>query len=182
MTRPYPEEFDRPAAIGAGMRLRIRPIRPDDQPRLLEMDARMTPDDRRLRFFVQTKGISPELAARFTQIDYDREMALIATPLEHDTLLGVARYAAEPGMKRAEFALAVRSDWHHRGLGQLLMTRLIEVAKRRGIAVLYGDVLRENAHMFDLCRHLGFGIEDETDDPAVLRLSLMLSTPEIPAP
>ena len=63
MTRPYPKEFDRPASLGTGARLRIRPIRPEDEARLIEMVARMTPDDRRLRFFTQTRGLALELAA-----------------------------------------------------------------------------------------------------------------------
>jgi acetyltransferase len=182
MTPPYPKEFDRPASIGAGTRLRIRPVRPEDENGLIEMVAHMTPDDRRLRFFIQTRGLTPELAARFARIDYDREMAVIATPLDDDTALGVARYAAAPDMRRAEFALAVRSDWHHRGLGQLLMARLIEAAKTRGIAALYGDVLRENATMFDLCRHLGFVAENHPDDPALLRLTLGLADQGNPVP
>jgi acetyltransferase len=182
MTRPYPKEFDRPASIGAGTQLRIRPIRPEDEDRLIEMVARMTPDDRRLRFFTQTKGLTHELAARFARIDYDREMALIATPIDGDTVLGVARYAADANMREAEFALAVRSDWHHRGLGQLLMTRLIEAAQSAGIGALYGQVLRENAIMFDLCHYLGFVSENDPDDPALLRMTLALPNRGKPAP
>src|SRR5208282_3569047 len=166
MTRPYPTEFDRLASIGAGTQLRIRPIRPEDEDRMIEMTEHLTPEDRRLRFFTQMRGLPRELAARFAHIDYDREMALVAT------VLGVSRYAADPDMRHAEFALAVRSDWHHRGLGQLLMTRLIEVAKARGIGSLYGQVLRENAIMLELCHHLGFVAENDADDPALLYITL----------
>src|SRR5208282_1797424 len=172
MTRPYPKEYDRLASIGAGTRLRIRPIRPDDEDKMIEMTEHLTPEDRRLRFFTQMRGLPRELAARFAHIDYDREMALVATPLDGDTVLGVSRYAADPDMRHAEFALAVRSDWHHRGLGQLLMTRLIEVAKARGIGSLYGQVLRENAIMLELCHHLGFVAENDADDPALLYITL----------
>jgi acetyltransferase len=182
MTRPYPNEYDRPAAIGAGARLRIRPIRPGDEDGLIEMIAQLTPEDRRLRFFAPIRGLSHELAQRFTRIDYDREMALIATPIDGDTVLGVARYAADEPARRAEFALAVRSDWHRRGLGQLLMTRLIEAAKTRGIAALHGDVLRENADMFDLCSHLGFTSKSSLEEPDILHLTLALSGQRNSAP
>lgn len=182
MTRPYPTELDRLASIGAGTRLRIRPIRPDDEDKMIEMTEHLTPEDRRLRFFTQMRGLPRELAARFARIDYDREMALVATPLDGETVLGVSRYAADPDMRQAEFALAVRSDWHHRGLGQLLMTRLIEVAKARGIGSLFGLVLRENTIMLELCHHLGFVAESDPDDPAVLRMTLAISDQGSPAP
>ena len=182
MIRPYPKEYDRPAAIGAGVHLRIRPVRPDDEDRLIEMTEHLTPEDRRLRFFAPIRGLSHELAARFARIDYDREMALVATPLDGDTVLGVARYAADASARRAEFALAVRSDWHHRGLGPLLMTRLIEAAQARGIATLHGDVLRENADMFDMCHHLGFISKSSLDEPGILHLTLTLSDQGNPAP
>ena len=182
MTRPYPTEFDRPAMIGAGASLRIRPVRPEDEPGLVELVARMTPEDRRLRFFTQCKELPHALAARFARIDYDREMALLATPMDDDTVLGVSRYAADADLRRAEFALAVRSDWHHRGLGHLLMTRLIEAAKARGIGALYGDVLRENATMLDLCREIGLTAGTHPDDPTLLRLTLGLSGREEPRP
>jgi acetyltransferase len=182
MTRPYPKEFDRPAMIGAGASLRIRPIRPEDESGLVELVAGMTPDDRRLRFFTQFKELPQALAARFARVDYDREMALIATPMDDNTVLGVARYAADAALRQAEFALAVRSDWHHRGLGHLLMTRLIEAAKARGIGALYGDVLRENATMIELCREIGLTAKNHPDDPILLRLTLALSGRGDPQP
>ena len=183
MTRPYPKEFDRPASIGAGARLRIRPIRPEDEDKMIEMTEHLTPEDRRLRFFTQMRHLPRELAARFARIDYDLEMAVVATPLDDDdTVLGVSRYAADPDLRQAEFALAVRSDWHHRGLGQLLMTRLIEAAKARGIGSLYGHVLRENATMLELCHHLGFVAKIDPDDPALLRMTLAVSDRGNPAP
>jgi acetyltransferase len=101
-----------------------------------------------------------------SQLDYDREMALIA---ECDgTPLGMAHFFADPDKLRAEYAIAVRSDWKGRGLGYLLMTRLIDVAGQRGIGELVGQVLRENEPMLQMCREFGFAIAPQPADPAAL--------------
>jgi acetyltransferase len=94
-------------------------------------------------------------------------MALVA---QHDGITpGVARYSADPDRRNsAEFAVAVRSDWHGRGVGQLLMVRLIEVAQQSGISALVGLVLHENKPMLKMCRKLGFRIAPEPNDATVL--------------
>ena len=117
------------------------------------------------------KGLSHQLAARLTQIDYDRQMALIALAHDADHALGVSRFAADPDNRRAEYAVEVRSDWKGRGLGYLLMTRLIDVARRRGIGELIGEVLLENAAMLQMCRALGFTIGADPQDPELARVS-----------
>jgi acetyltransferase len=126
----------------------------------------MTPEDLRLRFFSPMRGLSHALAARLSQLDYDREMALLA---ELDgTAMGVARFSADPDKLRAEYAIAVRSDWKGRGVGYLLMTRIIDIAGRRGIAELVGEVLRGNEPMLQMCRSFNFSIAPDPDDPAVM--------------
>jgi acetyltransferase len=133
-----------------GAVIHLRPIRPEDEPLLQDLARHMSPDDLRLRFFTPMKGVSHQLAARLTRIDYDREMALIA--LDAGQVLGVSRFAADPDNRRAEYAVEVRSDWKGRGLGYLLMTRLIDVARRRRIGELVminsAQVKRRN-----LCRN-----------------------------
>src|SRR5207237_6983131 len=95
-------------------------------------------EDLRLRFFSPVQGLTHAVAARLSQLDYDRELALLA---EHDgTALGVVHFFADPDKLRAEYAIAVRSDWKGRGVGYLLMTRLIDIARRRGIGELVGEV------------------------------------------
>ena len=98
-----------------------------------------------MRFFVAMKELTHPFAAKLTQIDYDREMALVAEPAKEGEILGVARFFADPDNVRAEYAVAVRSDLKGHGLGYRLMTRLTEVARLRGIQQLFGDVLSENA-------------------------------------
>ena len=98
-----------------------------------------------------------------THRDYDRELGLLA---ERDGVaLGVAHFFADPDKLRAEYAVAVRSDWKGRGLGFALMTRLIEIARQRGIGKLTGEVLLENEPMLQMCRELGFGITRKPTRP-----------------
>ncbi len=172
---PYPREFIASAALRDGTSVLVRPIRPEDEPSLRDMVRQMSPGDLRMRFFMPVKELHHEMAARLSQLDYDREMALLAQSSPGSTVLGVARYSADPDGQRAEFAISVRSDFQRRGLGSLLMTRLIEVARRCGIGRLVGEVLRENEPMRRLCRGLGFTLSERADDPGLLQASLVLA-------
>ncbi len=172
---PYPKHLEMSAALEDGTRLRLRPIRPEDEPLLKDLAGHMSPEDLRMRFFTAMRGLSHELAARLSQIDYDREMALVALPAAAEAALGVARFAADPDNRRAEYAIGVRSDWQGRGLGYLLMTRLIEVARARGIGELFGTVLRENRAMLQMCRELGFRIESDPADPTLVGVTKPLA-------
>jgi acetyltransferase len=140
-------------------------VRPEDEPLLQDLFAHMNSEDIRLRFFAPMRELSHSFAARMSQIDYDREMALLA---EHDrTTLGVARYFVDPDRLRAEYAIAVRTDWKTRGVGYALMTSLIKAARQAGIGELFGDVLHENQPMLDMCRTLGFELTANPGDPAL---------------
>ncbi|HTV87590.1 MAG TPA: bifunctional acetate--CoA ligase family protein/GNAT family N-acetyltransferase, partial [Stellaceae bacterium] len=165
---PYPSELESTQTSRDGTVVQVRPIRPEDEPLLHDLAAHMTPADFRLRFFAPARGLSHALAARLTQIDYDREMALLA--LHDGALLGVGRISADPDFERAEFAIAVRSDWQHRGIGHLLMTRIIDVAGRRGIGELIGEVMRENRAMLQMCSELGFTTSADPSDPMLLHV------------
>jgi len=152
--------------------LTLRPIRPEDEPALQAFVLRQSPEDRRLRFFSQVKELNHQLAARLTQIDYDREMALIA--LSEGAVLGIARFFADPDRLKAEYAIAVRTDWHGRGVGYLLMRRLIEVARKWGIAELVGEVLRDNQPMLAMCREFGFAVTPNADDTSIMQVTRKL--------
>jgi acetyltransferase len=142
----------------------------------------MSPEDIRLRFFAPIRELSHSFAARLSQIDYDREMALLA---EHDGLtLGIARYFADPDRLRAEYAIAVRSDWKGRGVGYVLMTRLvgyvlmtrlIDAARHLGLGELIGDGLHENRPMLEMCRELGFKVTAHQNDAALLTVQKSLA-------
>lgn len=173
-----PRAFEEIVALPSGQRLRIRPIRPEDEALLRDMGARTTAEDLRLRFFSAMKEVPHELAARLTHIDYGREMALVAQRTDTDEVLGVARYAAEPESREAEFAVLVRSDWKGHGVGSVLMQQLVEIARRRGVGVLSGLVLRANTKMLEFCRSLGFTITSIPDDLATVHALLVLDPPD----
>jgi GNAT superfamily N-acetyltransferase len=119
-----------------------------------------------------TSDLPMRWPSRLSQLDYDWELALLA--VHEGAALGVVRYSADPGREKAEYAIAVRSDWKGRGLGWLLMTRLIAIARQRGVGELVGEVLRENEPMLQMCREFGFAITPEPGDTAVLRVSKRL--------
>jgi acetyltransferase len=170
---PYPKHLESAGAARDGTPITLRPVRPEDEPRLHDLFAHMSPEDIRLRFFAPIRELSRSLAARLSQIDYDREMALLA---EYGGLtLGVARYFADPDRLRAEYAIAVRSDWKGRGIGYVLMTRLIDAARKAGIGEMIGDVLHENQPMLDMCRELGFTITAHPNDATVLTVRKSLA-------
>jgi acetyltransferase len=177
--RPYPQELERTIALADGRRLLLRPIRPEDAAALRRMvEERVTPEDRRLRFFMVFRTLAPELCVRLTQIDYEREMALVALEQDkpaEDAFCGVVRLAADPDRERAEYAVLVRSDLKGQGLGTALMQAIVDYARGQGIGELYGAVLRENHTMLDLARRLGFQAAPNPDDPEVVEMRLPLA-------
>lgn len=151
--RPYPVELETDIEH-RGERLHIRPIRPEDEALLNAFMKHLTAEDIRLRFFGPLRELTHEMAARLSQIDYDREMAFLL--LDGTELLGVGRLAADPDFEQAEFALIVASDRQRHGYGRLLLERVLDYARQRGIKRVVGYVLRENHRMLDLTEQLGF--------------------------
>jgi len=136
----------------------------------------MTPEDLRLRFFGAVGSFDHSQLARMTQIDYDREMALIATVRDEagvSRTLGVVRAVADPDNETAEFAVAIRSDQKGRRLGRLLTDRIIRYARARGTHWLVGEALRENTAMIALARASGFTMTP-TEDPGVVGFRMAL--------
>jgi acetyltransferase len=174
--RPYPSELEQEIALPDGRKVRVRPIRPEDQPALMAMVARSRPEDVRLRFFRAMKALDLDFAARLTQIDYDREMALVATEPEGgaDAILGVVRIIAEPDNVAAEFGVMVRSDQQGRGLGYALMRRIVDYARAKGLRRIQGHVLAENAAMLRLAKELGFAHSRSPGEEGVVRVALEL--------
>jgi acetyltransferase len=165
--------------LGDGRELILRPVLPEDEPAFQEAFVKLTPDEVRLRFFTPIKTLSHVMAARFTQIDYDREMVLLlAAPgiPGKSEIYGVAQINADPDNERAEYAIIVRHDMTGMGLGLLLMRRLIDLARQRGIKEMFGDVLRENTTMLRMCEVLGFARSSVPDEPGLMRVTLELST------
>jgi len=173
MIASYPKELETVERLRDGTVVTLRPVRPDDEPLLLDLAAHMTAEDLRFRFFTPIRRLSHAMTERLTHLDYDREMALVAR--HADTVLGIGRYSAGPNRGEAEFALAVRSDWKGRGVGYLLLTRLIEVARDRGIGELVGEVLHENQPMLAMARELGFTASAHPGDAGIVQVRKRLA-------
>ncbi|MBU0637573.1 MAG: GNAT family N-acetyltransferase, partial [Planctomycetes bacterium] len=157
--RPYPRELEETIKLPSGREVFVRPIRPEDQPAHNQFVARITPEDMRFRLLGVTRDIPPSEMARLVQIDYQREMAFIATaPNERGEpeTLAVVRIVANPDNTQADFAVMVRSDLKRIGLGRALMRKMIGYCRSRGIAAIVGQVLAENEAMLHLTRKLGF--------------------------
>jgi acetyltransferase len=158
---PYPEELVRPATVG-GLDLILRPVRPQDAIAIQDLIARSEADDVRLRFGSSLHRLSDPVARRLSQIDYDREMALVAeTP--DGSILGVARLVGDPRGETAEFALMVRSDRRNRGLGRRLLADLLAYAAGRGLQEVWGEIGITNARMLGMADALGFRREPGAD-------------------
>ncbi len=177
--RAYPQALEDKIITPHGQHFDLRPIRPEDAPLLQDMIEKVTPEDSRLRFFSAVRHLAPQMAARLSQIDYDREMALVAidprTPSPE--IVGVVRITADPDGERAEYAVLVRSDLKGIGLGWKLMKRILDYARSRGISQVFGHVLRENATMIAMAKELGFSVHAEPDDPSIVMVTCDL-TPE----
>ncbi|MGD8540868.1 MAG: bifunctional acetate--CoA ligase family protein/GNAT family N-acetyltransferase [Desulfobacteraceae bacterium] len=175
--RPYPKELEETVNLPDGQRLLLRPIRPEDEPAIHDLFQRLSPEEIRFRFLHTMKYLSHDQAARLTQIDYDRQMALVLAEGRgpgNPALCGGVRIAADPDNTAAEFAILLRSDMTGKGLGPMLMRRIIDYARSRGIGEIYGEVLAENRTMRRLCEAFGFSFKAVPDDPGVMRASLKL--------
>jgi acetyltransferase len=173
---PYPSELIRERDLPDGRHLTIRPIRPEDAVLERNFVNSLSERSRFLRFMYALQELTPEMLSRFTQIDYDREMALIAILQEdgEDCQVGVARYMSYPDKRGCEFAIVVSDQHQHMGIATALLSELIEIARDRRFTRMDGLVLRENVNMLKLAERLGFLSERDPDDPDLVRLELDL--------
>ncbi len=173
--RPYPKELER-ALSWNGRTLLVRPIQPEDQEALGALLNSLQPEDARMRFFNAIRSISRGRLARFTQIDYDREMALVAIERDADgstRALGEVRAVTDSSGEFADFAIVVDSALKGQGLGRLLLDTLVNYCRSRGIAELRGETLDGNLRMQRLARRLGFTLSTGADRGTIdLRLAL----------
>ena len=173
---PYPAQLAGAVRLADGSEVMLRPIRPEDAELETEFIAGLSAESMRLRFLSGMRGLTPAMLARFTQVDYDREMALVAVRDANgrEREIGVCRYVRLPDGESCEFAIVVAEAWQRRGLARRMMARLIEVARSRGLKKMTGLVLRANAPMLALCEAMGFAIEAEAGDPQLRRVELDL--------
>lgn len=174
--RPYPRELEEQLTLADGRQLLLRPIRPEDETGFQQIFAALSPEEIRMRFLHPMKSLPHKLAARLTQIDYAREMALVLEGQgeEGRMLYGGVRISADPDNIEAEFAILIRREMTGSGLGPLLMRRIIDYSRNRGIRRLYGDVLADNTSMLRLAAAFGFTVRPLPEDPGLRLVQLEL--------
>ncbi|MFA7281008.1 MAG: bifunctional acetate--CoA ligase family protein/GNAT family N-acetyltransferase [Sterolibacterium sp.] len=170
---PYPVDLESRVILRNGEELYLRPIRPEDATLELAFANRLSERSYFMRFFSAGRGLSPVMLARLTQVDYDRELALIALAQDGQgtqSIVGVSRYSANPDAESCEFAVTIDDQWNGRGVASLLMRRLMQVARDSGYSRMTGSVLPENFSMLKLASRLGFQREKDLEDPTVVKV------------
>jgi len=165
--------FDRQVTLRDGTRVRVRPIRPDDEPRLVALYDHLSRDTRYQRFFSVMRRLPTDWAHFLANVDYERRLALVAeAPGDADTLIAVARYepAGQPDV--AEVAFVVQDEWQGRGLGTLLFLDLLTAAHGNGVRRFRAWILAENQRMLRLIARLG-DVEQRAFSQGVVELTFV---------
>ena len=168
---PYPKALARTHRLRGDETVLLRPIRPEDAQAETRFVSRLSPETMYLRFHAPLRELTTERLVRFTQIDYDREIAFVAIDAsgEQEEIRGVARYTRMPDGFSCEFGIVIEDSWQGRGLGHALMTALEETARSRGLTEIIGYVLRDNEGMGKLMRGRGYIATSAPDDEGVRR-------------
>ena len=173
---PYPAQFEQRLPLRGGGEYVIRPVHPDDAQMLQELTRGLSSESRYFRFASAMSELPPSMLSRFTLIDYDREMALVAVVrerhaddtgaiLEQERIIAVSRYITNPDRTSCEFSLLVADDYAGRGLGSRLMLSIMDAAREKGLSEIVGLVLTNNHTMLKLMRSLGFDVKAYPGDP-----------------
>lgn len=180
---PYPYRWLQNMEFADGRPWTLRPIRPEDAQALQDFIRGLSEESRYMRFVSMMRELTPRMLARYTLIDYHRELALIATthlpnPAHRghptETIIGLAHYLRNPDGRGAEYALVIGDAWQRMGLGARLMRRLIEAASEQGLEYIDGLVLASNQPMLSLMTSLGFTNDPDPEDPTMRRVWLRL--------
>ncbi|MDD5320705.1 MAG: GNAT family N-acetyltransferase, partial [Methylococcales bacterium] len=169
---PYPHELIQHYQLTNGANITIRPIRPEDAGMEKDFHHRLSEHTKYFRFMQALQELTPEMIVRFTQIDYDREMAFVAVTEDANmpSELGVGRYLMNPDGNSVEFALVVADDCQCLGIGTRIMKTSMQTAKSKGMSFFEGEVLVVNKPMLSLVKKLGFSIETIPDETEVVRV------------
>ncbi len=175
---PYPSQLIQHWQLADGTNIVVRPIRPEDAEVEQNFVKGLSEESKYFRFRQTLNELTPEMLARFTQIDYDREMALIAVTQQDgkNIEIGVARYITNPDGESCEFALVVADEWQGKGIGTHLMEQLLRIAHMRGLRQMEGEVFTRNQPMLNLVSRLGFSIRPDPQDPQIQRVLRFLSS------
>jgi acetyltransferase len=173
---PYPSHYQQVCPMAGGGEYIVRPVHPDDATTLQAFVRSLSPESRYFRFVSSMQELPANMLSRFTLIDYDREMALVAIhtetglnaegrPQEISRIVGVSRYITNPDRSTCEFSLVVADEFKGQGLGSRLMLSIMDFAREKGLTEIEGLVLANNSNMLKLMRSLGFSIKSFPEDP-----------------
>jgi acetyltransferase len=176
---PYPKKYEVLWRLRDGRNVLLRPIKPEDEPLWLEMFQNFSEESIRYRFFQIIKETPHEVRVRYCNIDYDREIAIVAELTEDGRrrILGVVRLIIEPGGKSGEIAFIVADPWQGLGLGTKMVDYVIEICKDRGLETIYGITLPDNYRAISLMKMMGFALEHLDD--GTIKAALNLKEEEI---
>ncbi len=175
--RPYPHMLEESIELKNGQHCLFRPILPEDEPLLQQFIAQVTKEDLYYRYFSEINEFTHDDLANMTQIDYDREMAIVAIRQHNgaDEIIGVTRAVSDADNIDAEFSVLVRSDLKGLGLGRRLLEKMISYTRQHGLQQLNGITMPGNRGMITLARKLGFAVDVQLED-GIVGLSLRLGT------
>lgn len=178
---PYPSEYARKWQLPDGQEITIRPIRPEDAKIEKSFVDHLSARTKYFRFMGAMQELTQVMLVRFTQIDYDREMAFIATIKEglEEKEIAVGRYVTYPDGETCEFAIVVADEWQGKGIGHQIMLDLIRVAQARGLKLMTGDIFSENRDMIAMVKNLGFTIKVSVEDPEVAEAQKVLNSTSV---
>jgi acetyltransferase len=173
---PYPSQHEQICPLAGGGEYIVRPVHPDDASMLQSFVRGLSPESRYFRFVSSMQELPATMLSRFTLIDYDREMALVALVTEESTnlegqtiestrIVGVSRYITNPDRSTCEFSLVVADEFKGKGLGSRLMLSIMDFAREKGLTEIEGLVLANNPNMLKLMKGLGFAIKSFPEDP-----------------
>ena len=161
---PYPKKYEMPWKLRNGQEVLLRPIKPEDEPMWLEMFQSFSEESIRYRFFQMLKDTPHEVRVRYCNIDYDREIAIVAESSEdHKRILGVGRLSIEPDGKTGELAFIIGDKWQGQGLGTKMVDFVLEIAKEMRVETVYAIMLPDNRRALNLTKKMGFKLDYLSD-------------------
>ena len=175
---PYPKQYCKTISLKDGRTVMLRPIRPEDEPLEAELFSNLSKESIYFRFFGYVPKVTHELLTRFTQIDYDREMAIVAELEEggHKKFAGVVRLVSETLNNTAEFAIVVADPWQGQGLGNEMMDFALSIARDWKLEKVFANVMKSNRLMLHMFKRRGFHISSADHETAYAEITL--SQPE----
>ena len=177
MHSEYPSQYEKNVVLADGEQIFLRPIKPTDDDLMLEMFGAFSMETIHLRFFSYMKEMPKSMLEKFTHIDYDKQMAIVAIAKENDRdiIVGVGRYNVLPDHPdEAEFAIVVEDAYQKRGIGAEVLRYLLRIAKLEGVHVIVGYILYDNSHMRALLRKSGLEVSSKNWEDGIMRVEIPL--------